>query len=101
MLFLTCGSRFGYYLYLRSGQLVYLKAMTDWIKCISELMGKINAQWDVAKRSTNKQLGTQDPIHIMPYCGYGTPQKIYLKGRVLQDEGMPCGKKMRLFGKIC
>ncbi|MGP1383804.1 MAG: App1 family protein [Thainema sp.] len=62
--------------------------MTDWIKCISDLMDEINAQWDAAKRTINKQLGIQDPIHIMPYCGYGTPQKIYLKGRVLQDEGI-------------
>lgn len=62
--------------------------MTDWIKWVSQRLDEINTQWDAVKHSINKQLGIEDPIHIMPYCGYGTPQKIYLKGRVLQDEGI-------------
>lgn len=30
----------------------------------------------------------RDPILILPYLGYGTPQKLMLRGRVLQDEGL-------------
>jgi phosphatidate phosphatase APP1 len=29
----------------------------------------------------------RDPIIILPYLGYGTPEKLMLQGRVLQDEG--------------
>ena len=29
----------------------------------------------------------RDPIIILPYLGYGTPQKLTLRGRVLEDEG--------------
>jgi phosphatidate phosphatase APP1 len=28
-----------------------------------------------------------DPIIILPYLGYGTPQKLTIRGRVLEDEG--------------
>lgn len=55
---------------------------------VSDLTGKIDAQWDAFKRLIKKQLGIRDPIRIMPYHGYGTPQKLYVKGRVLQDEGL-------------
>lgn len=62
--------------------------MTDWIKWVSDAMGAINAQWDTLKNSVTRALGIQDPIRIMPYFGYGTPQKLHVKGRVLQDEGL-------------
>ena len=29
----------------------------------------------------------RDPVIILPYLGYGTPAKLALSGRVLQDEG--------------
>ena len=31
----------------------------------------------------------RDPVIILPYLGYGTPEKLTLHGRVLQDEGFP------------
>lgn len=30
---------------------------------------------------------SRDPIIILPYLGYGTPQKLTVRGRVLEDEG--------------
>jgi phosphatidate phosphatase APP1 len=30
---------------------------------------------------------SSDPIIILPYLGYGTPQKLTVRGRVLEDEG--------------
>lgn len=62
--------------------------MQDWNRRISGWLGAINAQWDVAKYHVTKALGTQDPIRIVPYLGYGTPETLHLKGRVLQDEGI-------------
>lgn len=67
--------------------------MTDWVKRISEAMGAVNQQWDSAKGYVNRKLGIQDPIHILPYLGYGTPGEIYLKGRVLQKEGITLREK--------
>jgi phosphatidate phosphatase APP1 len=38
----------------------------------------------------------RDPIIILPYLGYGTPQRLRLQGRVLQDEGFrPTGDAER------
>jgi phosphatidate phosphatase APP1 len=62
--------------------------MADWVKWVSDLMGAVNAQWDALKVSVKQQLGIRDPIYVMPYYGYGTPQKLRIKGRVLQDEGL-------------
>lgn len=67
--------------------------MTDWIRRVSDTMGAINQQWDKAKRYVNSKLGIQDSIRIMPYSGYGSPEQLYLKGRVLQDESMAVREK--------
>jgi phosphatidate phosphatase APP1 len=64
------------------------RAMVDLVKIVSEAMGNINHQWDALKNHIFKELGIQEPIQIMPYRGYGTPDKLYLKGRVLEDEGI-------------
>ncbi|NEP15344.1 MAG: DUF2183 domain-containing protein [Leptolyngbya sp. SIO4C1] len=62
--------------------------MTNWIEAISKVMGQINAVWDKAKRQVLGQLGLQDPLKILPYRGYGSREQLYLKGRVLQKEGI-------------
>lgn len=62
--------------------------MTTWIKAISRAMARTNAVWDKAAKQVEKALGIQDPLRILPYRGYGTPDWIYLKGRVLQKEGI-------------
>lgn len=51
-------------------------------------MNWANTYWDKAKQRVEKALGIQDPLRILPYRGYGTPEWIYIKGRVLQSEGM-------------
>jgi phosphatidate phosphatase APP1 len=33
-------------------------------------------------------LGSKDPLTIVPYSGYGTPHKLYLQGRVLENKGI-------------
>jgi phosphatidate phosphatase APP1 len=60
--------------------------MSGWTQIISDVMSRINTFWDATKKRITEGLGIQDPIRIMPYRGYGTPEKLYLKGRVLQDE---------------
>lgn len=62
--------------------------MTDCIGWVSNLMNAVHTQWTAIKGFVTRQFGIQDPITIMPYWGYGTPQQLRLKGRVLQDEGI-------------
>ena len=62
--------------------------MTDWIGAVSGAMNRINTYWDEAKYQVKKALGIREPLKIVPYRGYGTPEWIYLKGRVLQAEGI-------------
>lgn len=61
----------------------------DMIHQISVAMGRLDAFKDKAKRWTVQTLGfPEEPISIMPYRGYGTPEKLFLTGRVLKDEGI-------------
>ena len=62
--------------------------MADWIGVVSNAMNRVNTYWDEAKYQVEKALGIRDPLKIMPYRGYGTPEWIYLKGRVLESEGI-------------
>ncbi|MBD2464854.1 DUF2183 domain-containing protein [Oscillatoria sp. FACHB-1407] len=62
--------------------------MTDWIWAVSNLTNRLNAGLDHLKQLIAEKLGTEDPITIIPYHGYGTPDLLYLKGRVLQDQGI-------------
>ncbi len=62
--------------------------MAGWIEATSNAMNQVNSAWDQAKGQVEKALGIQDPLRILPYRGYGTPEWIYLKGRVLQKEGI-------------
>ncbi len=45
-------------------------------------------QFDRLKFGLKKRLKRVKPVEILPYRGYGTTQKFYLKGRVLEDEGL-------------
>ncbi|MDB9524719.1 DUF2183 domain-containing protein [Oscillatoria sp. CS-180] len=62
--------------------------MADWIHKISQLMSAIDTVIDEVRRQLAKLLGIEDPIRILPYRGYGTPNYLLVKGRVLKDEGI-------------
>ncbi|MGB7088128.1 MAG: phosphatase domain-containing protein [Phormidesmis sp.] len=62
--------------------------MSDRIQALSQAMGRANRVWDRAKQRAEKALGIQDPLRILPYRGYGTPEWVYIKGRVLEKEGI-------------
>ncbi|MDX2215447.1 MAG: phosphatase domain-containing protein [Oculatellaceae cyanobacterium bins.114] len=62
--------------------------MTNWIWTVSNLMSRFNAELDQIKQKVAEKLGTEDPISILPYYGYGTSKWLRLKGRVLQDQGI-------------
>lgn len=59
------------------------------IRLISTAMGHLNDLGDAAKKKVSDLLGLEeDPICVMSYRGYGTPNQLHLKGRVLQDQGI-------------
>ena len=62
--------------------------MADTVKATSEAMGRLNSVWDTAVQQVAAALDIQDPLRILPYRGYGTPEKVYIKGRVLEKDGI-------------
>ncbi|MGE5221641.1 MAG: App1 family protein [Omnitrophica WOR_2 bacterium] len=48
----------------------------------------VEEYFDSLKFRLRERLGGRDPIMILPYNGYGSPDLLYLKGRVLEDKGI-------------
>lgn len=62
--------------------------MSDWKKAIRQFGLNMEEQFDTLKWQLKRRLDSADPVLILPYRGHGTPQALYLKGRVLEDEGI-------------
>lgn len=66
--------------------------MARWKKVVTRVATRAEGKLDRLKgrlsRRFSREEGEEDPIIILPYRGYGTAQKLFLKGRVLQDEGI-------------
>jgi phosphatidate phosphatase APP1 len=48
----------------------------------------IEKRFDEFRFSLKQRFGLLDPFEIMPYRGHGTPHKLFLKGRVLEERGI-------------
>lgn len=59
--------------------------MTDWRTVLAEKVSDVESHYDMLKYRLRERLGHRDPIMIYPYRGFGTPHKLYLGGRVLED----------------
>ena len=57
------------------------------------LAHRIDRKIDSVKQRLADRFDRDDPIQILPFRGYGTPERIFLEGRILQDE--PIGKAAR------
>lgn len=62
--------------------------MAGWQKLIAQNIVNAEEHFDLMKFRLRERLGGRDPIMILPYRGFGTQGKIYLKGRVLEDKGI-------------
>ena len=67
--------------------------MGNWLQTLSQITSYIDRYVDKARGQIASILGIEDPIRILPYWGYGTPQKLLVKGRVLKDEGIKLKEK--------
>jgi phosphatidate phosphatase APP1 len=62
--------------------------MANWQKVIASVASDAEDHFDILKYRLRERLGGRDPIMILPYRGFGTREKLYLKGRVLEDKGI-------------
>lgn len=61
--------------------------MADWKRALRTVLTDFEGRYDAAKFRLRKRLGLGE-LCIVPYLGHGTPQAIYLRGRVLRDRGI-------------
>lgn len=61
--------------------------MTDWHKVIAHFANDVETHFDHLKYKLHDRLIGVSPMKIIPYNGYGRPDKLCLKGRVLEDKG--------------
>jgi len=63
--------------------------MSNWQEKIAPLVLAVEKRYDAVKYWLRyKVMGGPGPIQIQPYRGYGTPEKLYLQGRVLEKQGI-------------
>jgi phosphatidate phosphatase APP1 len=75
--------------------------MADWKKILMHMVADTEKKFDELRYRLHYALGGPGPIKVMVYRGYGTPQRFYLKGRVLEDKNIPeAGENDRLWENI-
>ena len=61
--------------------------MKDWKSRLSTAIDRADKLSDSVRSRLRKITGFNSPFIIIPYLGYGTPDKLLFGGRVLEDEG--------------
>jgi hypothetical protein len=59
-----------------------------WQKAVAVISNNIEGHFGRLKYRLKKRFNRFDPFQILPYMGYGTAQRLQLKGRVLEDKGI-------------
>ena len=62
--------------------------MVDWQRRVAPLVRAVERRYDALKYRIYYALGGPGPLMIQPYRGYGTRERLHLKGRVLEDRGI-------------
>lgn len=60
--------------------------MSEWKKHFTKYISLIDDRFDDLVLNFRKRLGNFKPLQIVPYRSYGTPRRVYIKGRVLEDK---------------
>ena len=58
----------------------------DWKQLFSNYTSVIEEKFDELSFQLRRRLKLNDPVQIIPYRSYGTVNRLYLKGRVLEDK---------------
>lgn len=62
--------------------------MASWKEVIGHLAVDTESYFDRLKYRLGARLGSDNPIMIQTYPGFGSQEKVFLKGRVLEDQGI-------------
>ncbi|MDQ4139913.1 MAG: DUF2183 domain-containing protein [Bacteroidota bacterium] len=62
--------------------------MSDWKNIFVHSIGQIEEQFDDLTFKLRKRLNYFHPVQIVPYRSYGTQNRLYIKGRVLENKGI-------------
>ena len=60
--------------------------MNNWKQVFRNSLSDIEDKWDELRSSFTKRMGFNDPVQIVPFRTYGTANRLYVKGRVLEDK---------------
>jgi len=60
--------------------------MSAFKPALFELAVRTDAMWDRLSRRVRRRLGLARPLRILPYRGYGTPERALITARVLEDQ---------------
>lgn len=60
----------------------------NWKDLLGHWAEGLETQWDAVRADLARKLRLNDPVQIVPYRTYGTPRRIYIRGRVLEDKGI-------------
>jgi phosphatidate phosphatase APP1 len=60
--------------------------VTDWRHDLASLTGEIHKRIRGTARKLAREIGAADPVAIIPYRGFGTVGRVFVHGRVLEDE---------------
>jgi phosphatidate phosphatase APP1 len=61
--------------------------MKDWRSIAKVLVSRADRLSDAARARLKRITGYRGPLIIQPFLGYGGPERLFLQGRVLEDEG--------------
>jgi phosphatidate phosphatase APP1 len=62
--------------------------MSNWQQVLGKMVVNVEDYFDQLKYRLRERIGHRPPIMIRPYRGFGTQERLYLKGRVLEDRGI-------------
>jgi phosphatidate phosphatase APP1 len=60
--------------------------MPAWKQLFDKYIGYVEERFDDLTDDVKRRLRFYDPLQIVPYRSYGTPNRLYVKGRVLEDK---------------
>ena len=61
--------------------------MQNWKDRLENLVERLDEMSDEFRERRRRARSFDNPLRILPFFGYGTEEKIYLKGRVVEDDG--------------
>jgi len=67
--------------------------MANWKQVITHLAADTEKHMDTLRYRMHYALGGLGPVKILTYRGYGTPERLYLRGRVVEDKQIPEAEK--------